>query len=926
MRILSNLRWWCVLCGYLASFNLQAAGISFEPNLGQTGADIRYLARTSSGVIFITDRGITLSEPLHTVPAFELLDASLSAEWTPQSATGEMISYFVGRDPAKWVRDAPHYARLVRRSVYPGIDLVLYGPGGQLEYDFLLAPQADPSQIRLKITGAKNVSVGADGALVVNTPEGELRHRKPVLMETLPNGSRRNVAGAFRVLGRDEVGFSVEGHDPALALSIDPVLESSTYFGGSADDQVIATDGNGSVAGMTTSIDVPGASFLRRGGTDMFVRVENQVFVFGGSGNETVTSAVFSLLPYYVGGLMAAVAGYTDSTDLPTNISAQFGQPSALQPNYAGGATDGFVLLINRAANGGAVPQLTYLGGPGDDRINAIAIDPNYSTLAIGGDTNGGGLPSPYVFGAAPAGLAGGLDGFVMLAYPNLNQPLYVYSTTYIGGSGDDTISGITIRSNICYATGETKSHDFPLKSTLDAKLNGESDAFVAKIDSGGKLTAGTLFGGSGADRGVAVGVFLNGNIVVAGVTSSTDLPLVNPKQKAYGGGMSDAFVAQFNTDLSKLIASTYLGGSEADEATSVAVAIQNTIFVGGWTASQNFPTVNALQSKYGGGPDDGFLVHFDDDGSIYQSTFFGGSGSDRVLGLAGDSSGAYYGSYTGPTVWLSGVTTSPDFPQKNASQTSLRGSSDGFVAEVTADLFSLAPFTGGKDLRSGLQLYYGNPALARATVFTITSSDPSMVQVSASQTGAGQTSIQFMPQPGSTQVYADCLTDSGSTKLTATAAGYPTRVVQATCVSEAIVVEPPSGSNSEFQTNVGATPGTIGFYQVANDRKSGLLYGAFTRPGATPVTVQISDSNPSVATVSPTSVPLPTNAPQNPVFQPLAIGQTDLTFSAGDLAFLPSNKLHATVGGSVIAPVRFSVPSSSRCHCSCRLLTDREL
>ena len=166
MQISTSLRAGFYFLASMLPFTLQAAGgLSFEPNLGQTGAGIRYLAHASNGVIFVTDRGITLQGGA----SYELLNSNSSAEWTPESSTGRTISYFIGRDSSKWVEDAPRYERLVRRNVYPGTDLVLYGAGEQLEYDFVLAPHADPTRIRLAVPGARSVSIDADGALVVAT-------------------------------------------------------------------------------------------------------------------------------------------------------------------------------------------------------------------------------------------------------------------------------------------------------------------------------------------------------------------------------------------------------------------------------------------------------------------------------------------------------------------------------------------------------------------------------------------------------------------------------------------------------------------------------------------------------------------------------------------------------------------------------------
>ena len=147
-------------------------------------------------------------------------------------------------------------------------------------------------------------------------------------------------------------------------------------------------------------------------------------------------------------------------------------------------------------------------------------------------------------------------------------------------------------------------------------------------------LDRATLFGGSGWDRGAALSLLPNGAVLVAGATASADLPLANPIQPAYGGGPSDAFLAQFTPDLSRLTASTYYGGSSDDEATTVTTDLLGNIFLAGWTSSSDFPVKNALQSQFGGGPDDGFLLHFDTDGSLHQATYFGGSGSDRALGL----------------------------------------------------------------------------------------------------------------------------------------------------------------------------------------------------------------------------------------------------------------------------------------------------
>ncbi|HLK17413.1 MAG TPA: hypothetical protein VKT81_00615 [Bryobacteraceae bacterium] len=895
----------CALLGvFLAPICVEAAGgLSFEPNLGQTGSDVRYIARTSGGVVFVTEHGIVLSAGNAAIPALELAGANPQSQWTPEAENGEIISYFVGRDPSKWTQNIPRYQRLVRPNVYPGIDLVLYGAEGQLEYDFRLQPNANPDRIRLKPTDAASISIAPDGSLVVEHPAGQIRHRKPIFREALRDGSSRILGGRFQITDAGEIGFLVADRDPALPLSIDPILESSTYFGGHGDDQVIATDGANVLVGNTTSIDLPGTPFARRKGTNLFVKTGKFTFIFGCAGDLVATSAVFSNSQ----ALSVAVGGYTDCTDLATNLSYYGTLLPSLQPTYGGGSSDGFLLTIAGLYQPYGIPNFgfSYIGGPGDDRVNALAYS---SWLVIAGSTTAGGLPEPaFVAPSIQPQLAGGMDAFVMLAVPMKYLSLTLYSTTYLGGSGDDTALAAATMGDDVYIAGETKSPNFPVTPGMQSARRGDSDAFVAHItNSGATLAGSTLFGGSDSDSATAMALLPNGNVVIAGVTSSPDLKLKNPTQPKYGGGVSDPFVAQFTPDLATLVSSTFIGGSDADQATSVAAGYPNTIFVGGWTASQNFPTVNALQPKYGGGAGDGFLVHFDDDGSIYQATYFGGSGSDHVLGLTSN----YYpnfNSYYGPAVWLTGTTSSPDLPLKNAEQATLSGSANGFVAEITADIFNIAPFTLAKDLSSPVNLYPGGLSLSAGIAFTAESSNPSIVPVSANASSAGAASATFYVNnnSGAATFYADCLADTGGATLTISAPGYKTKSVVVHCLTPAISIQSVNGS--PLQTNVAAPPSYVGINLVPNDPHNiAINPGTFPRPGAPPITVQISNSNPNAGSISADLI----TAPSSIFFAPLAVGSTELAFSAGNISILHSNTLPVNVAGSYTFPGPFIIPA----------------
>ena len=250
-------------------------------------------------------------------------------------------------------------------------------------------------------------------------------------------------------------------------MSIDPILESSTYFGGHGDDQAIATDGAETLVGNTTSIDVPGANFARRQGSNLFITRGNFTFLFGCAGDMVATSAVFST----ANELSVAVGGYTDCADLPTNASMYGATLPPLQPDYGGGSSDGFLLVISSFSAPSPSFMLTYIGGPGDDRVNALAYS---SWLVIAGSTTGGGLPEPaFVAPSVQPQPAGGMDAFIILGIPMNFPAMMLYSTTYLGGSGDDTALGAATLGDNVYITGQTKSPDFPLAKALYSKRQG---------------------------------------------------------------------------------------------------------------------------------------------------------------------------------------------------------------------------------------------------------------------------------------------------------------------------------------------------------------------------------------------------------------------------------------------------------------------
>ncbi|HKK22003.1 MAG TPA: SBBP repeat-containing protein, partial [candidate division Zixibacteria bacterium] len=393
----------------------------------------------------------------------------------------------------------------------------------------------------------------------------------------------------------------------------------------------------------------------------------------------------------------------------------------------------------------------TYLGGLSDDFAYGLALDRD-GYMYLTGSTRSAKFPTYNAYDSIFTG-SNVTNVFVSKFTPDGSS--LVYSTFLGGGGGIDEGRDIAVDADgSAYITGRTSSSGFPVLNQYDATLGGTRDAFVTKLSSSGTLIYSTFLGGSVTDEGYGIAVDPSGNAYVTGLTASANFPVLNAYDAGYNG-LNDVFVTKLSPSGSSLVFSTFVGGSASEQASGIALDGLRNIYLTGFTNSSNFPRLNAYDSTYNGS-DDIFVAKLAPAGKpLLYSTYLGGSAIDQAFAIA-----------VGPnaTAFITGYTTSSNFPTKSAFSSTLHGGTDAFVSMIDATGKNLvySTFLGGSSHEYGYGIVVDSRQEAYVVGATMSSDFPTLQALDSTINGSDDVFLTKLQSTGAVLVYSTLLGGSG--------------------------------------------------------------------------------------------------------------------------------------------------------------------
>lgn len=604
------------ICWMLLTFGASAQDVWMIPNKGQWDDRILYNVNLINGHMLVEKNGFTYSfsnirelygrshdhdehvghdhgklDQNELIKAHAIQSTFLESEWKglkiEQDSSDFYSNYFLGNDPSKWKSSVYSYSHVTMQEFYSGIDLMLDGKSGQIEYSFRILPGVDPSVIRKEFKGAEDLWIDENGILHVKHRFGEVLESAPIAWVE-KNGKKKQVACRFRLV-KNVLSFDFpEGYDQESTLFIDPSLTFSTFTGSTVDNW-----------GFTAAPDAVGNLFA--GG-----------IVFGTG------------YPLSAGAYDVTFNGGTGSFPLDIGITK-----------------------FN--ASGTSLIYSTYIGGSGNETPNSIVSAPN-GELFIYGVTSSANFPmagTPYdpTFNGGPNETENNLnfngsDIYIARLNPTGTALL---ASTFIGGTGTDGLNVNTLQYNYgdqfrgeiildaamnVYVASTTSSINFPISGGMQGTISGLQDAVVFKMPpSLSSLTWSTFFGGTGFETGNSIQLASNGNVYFTGGTTSTNLPVTAGNDLTFNGGLSDGYVVRLNGTNGTFLAGTYMGFNEYDQAYFVQLDPDDKVYVFGQSQSA-WPITPGLY----GNPNSGqFIQKYSSDLSSIEWTTMIGSGSGNV-------------------------------------------------------------------------------------------------------------------------------------------------------------------------------------------------------------------------------------------------------------------------------------------------------
>lgn len=640
--------------------------IWMHPNRGQWHENISYKIRIPGGNMFLEKSGFTYDlntqfeayehahddhgpEPVkgHVVKT-TFVDANPKPIFEEIEQASFYENYFLGNDSSKWRSNIFPCHQVDYLGLYEGINLSVYESDASLKYDIIVEAGKDPGQFKVVYEGQDKLFINKEGQLVIKTSLGTITESKPYAYQKI-DGVKKEVNCQYLLSGSQMQFDFPDGYDSTVSLVIDPQLAFSTFTGSSSDNW-----------GMTACPDINGN--LIAGG-----------IVFG--------------------------SGY------PTNTGAY-------DQTFNGGAVD--VGLTKFTDDGTGIIFSTYLGGNGSETPHSVIVNGANELFVMGATsstnypTTGSAYQSIHKGGASLVidgiSFQGGTDIYIT----RLNAAgSVVLGSTYYGGTATDGISdastdiafnyGDQLRGEIMvdaasnvYISSTTQSSDIPIAGGSWTGLSGQQDAIVAKFNPNlSSLSWSTYVGGSGQESGNSIQLASNGDLYVAGGTTSSNFPVTSGQlNPTFKGGTTDGYVIKFSAPTYNNPKATYLGTNDYDQAYFVQLDIDDKVYVYGQTKG-TYPVSSGVYNN----PNSGQFIHkmsTDLTTTEWSSTFGAGTGNEELSPTAFLVSDCYEIYIAG---W-GGLINVNNSTADNSTTNGMPVTSDAYQSTTSGSNFYLALFT----------------------------------------------------------------------------------------------------------------------------------------------------------------------------------------------------------------------------------------